>query len=352
MALDLTLLIPGLFGIKAEGLFQGLSLTAIERILSRSKRVEDRFTARSLEGMLFRAARIPAGVDGEWPVGAVCWHWEEHPEYRPELELSGEQAGHCWYMRADPAHARAGLGELTLMHSHELTISPQEARTLVASINEHFAEERWKIEAPHPRRWYIRCDTAPGIHTTPLSQVTGPVTDEFLPQGDQASYWRSVLNEIQMLLHSHSLNDKRVAEEKLPINSVWIWGVGQQPTFDKSHWDTLCSDLHVGRSVAGSTGMTHTKACDGLSNVLHSNRCLVVIDCLDLPSRRVDLETWRTGIERLAKDWFQPLLDALRTGAVTSLEISLGNGTAFYIKHSRIRNWWRRHRSFAEIAQT
>lgn len=353
MAFDLTLLIPGLFGIKAQGLYQGLSLTAIERILSRAKRVDDNYSAGCLEAMLCRATTGATDAGGGCPVAAISRRWEELSEPREVGSTDGEFADN-WYIRSDPVYARAGLGELTLIHSRELAITAKEANTIVASINDHFSNESWRIESPNPYRWYIQCVDAPGIRTTPLSQVTGPVTEEYLPVGEQAAYWRAVLNEIQMLLHSHPVNLQRETDESLPINSVWMWGEGRQSHVDKNRWDMLCSDNHIGRAIARSAGAMHVDACDGLSTVLHLeprfSQCLVVIDWLDLPSRRVDLESWRKEMGRLDGLWFQPLLDALRSGIIASLEISLGDGVAFRIKHSQIRHWWRRHLSFSEIS--
>ena len=290
----------------------------------------------------------PRRPGGEWPIAAITRSLD-----RPR-GLDEQPGGDTWFMRADPVHARAGLGEITLFHSHELTISGEEAKTLVETINNHFEEESWHIEALNPYRWYIECSAVPGINTVPLSRVTGPVVEEVLPRGEQAARWRSVLNEIQMLLHTHPLNEKRRSERTLPINSVWLWGVGKQPVLGSSRWDTLCSDLHLGASIAATAGFAYANLSGGLTGVLGQesgmNRGLVVIDYLDLPSRRLDVEAWRTGIQRVAEEWFHPLVGALRSGVINALEISLGDGTAFHLKRSHIRRWWRRRRSFAALA--
>ncbi len=39
-------------------------------------------------------------------------------------------------------------------------------------------------------------------------------------------------NSAQMLLNSHPVNNQRVAEKKLPANSIWFWGHGRKPVME------------------------------------------------------------------------------------------------------------------------
>ena len=338
---ELTLLIPGLLDARVAQLCEGSDLTSLELILSRAERIEDRFAADCFEGMLCRAMAIAPGREGEWPVAAITRQFDEG---RPR---------DGWHLRADPVHARAALGEVNLFHPHELTITMEEARTLARAVNGHFHDEPWRLEALHPKRWYIECALDPGITTEPLSRVTGVVMNELLPRGEQGLRWRAVLNEIQMLLHTHPVNEKRTSEGLSPINSVWIWGVGKRPVFDKPTWDQLCSDHHLGEALAAGAGLAHSSLSIGVDGILATgaNRLLVGIDYLDLASRRSQLETWRAGISRVVDDWFGPIVAALRAGALGSVEISLGDGRAYRLQRSQLRRWWRRRRSIAVLAQ-
>ncbi len=344
MAVELTFLIPGLFGARAEPLYQGLDLTSLELVLSRAKRIEDRFAADCIEGMLCRAMGVPRAHQGDWPVAAIT------------REIDDKSVRDVWHMRADPVHARAGLGEVTLFHPHELTITPHEAQTLAESINRHFPHEPWCLEALHPKRWYIGCVTDPGITTEPLSRITGVVEDGLLPRGEQAMRWRAVVNEIQMLLHLHPVNETRRQDGLPPVNSIWLWGVGKPSARGNPSWNTVCSDLHLGEALARGVGLRCSSPSGGLNGLLHqqsgSMPHLVVLDHLDLPARRSDFEGWRAAMQSLIEDWFNPLVDALRCGKVGGLEISLGDGSAYLLERSYLRRWWRRRRSFGVLAQT
>lgn len=343
MPSELTFLIPGLFGARAEPLYKGLDLTSLELVLSRATGIEDRFAADCMEGMLCLAMGVPRAAQGDWPVAPIT------------RGIDDDSVRDVWHMRADPVHARAGLGEITLYHPHELMITRAEAQTLVDAISQHFHDEPWRLQAPHPERWYIECESEPGITTESLSKITGAVEEQLLPRGVQEKYWRSVVNEIQMLLHTHPVNEIRRENGLVPVNSIWLWGIGKMPTSGNPFWNTVCCDDHLGEALARSAGLTHSSTSGGLDGLLSqtskSCRQLIALDKLDLPSRRLDFEDWRSAMEDLMEGWFDPLVSAIRAGKVGSVEISLGDGTAYRLERSHIRRWWRRRRTFAVLAQ-
>ena len=337
----LTLLVPGLLDARAAQICEGLDLTPLELVLSRADRIEDRFAANCFEGMLCRAMKIAPGREGEWPVAAITREFDE----------GSLRDG--WHLRADPVNARAGLGEVSLLHTHELAITVEESKTLAEAVNRHFHDEPWHLQALHPERWYIECALDPGITTEPLSRVSGAVTNELLPGGEQGPRWRSVLNEIQMLLHAHPVNEKRVSEGLTPINSVWLWGAGKRPVVERSSWDVICADHHLGEALAAAARIRHASLSTGIDGILGSgsSRLLVAIDYLDLASRRSQLEIWRAGISRVQDECFGPMIAGLRAGALGRVEISLGDGRAYRLQRSQLRRWWRRRRSMEVLVR-
>ena len=40
---------------------------------------------------------------------------------------------------------------------------------------------------------------------------------------------RNILSEIEMSLHEHEVNERRLAEGQQPVNSLWLWGGGMAP---------------------------------------------------------------------------------------------------------------------------
>jgi hypothetical protein len=52
---------------------------------------------------------------------------------------------------------------------------------------------------------------------------------EFLPTGEHTVMHRNILSEIEMALHEHEVNVRRMEEGKAPVNSLWLWGGGMAP---------------------------------------------------------------------------------------------------------------------------
>ena len=98
--------------------------------------------------------------------------------------------------------------------------APDEARELVAALNTPFAQDGLVFRAPRPARWYLGLDRVPALVTRALPDVAGKDIDRYLPTGDDRLRWHHVLNEIQMLLHAHPVNQAREALNQPAINSV------------------------------------------------------------------------------------------------------------------------------------
>jgi len=80
---------------------------------------------------------------------------------------------------------------------------------------------------------------------------------------------------------------------------------------------------------------------------------LVVLDPLVLPARHGDLGAWRTQLEKLERDWFAPLLDALRRRRVARLDIvALGAECSAHFTLTRrgLLRFWRARTSLAGYA--
>ncbi len=67
---------------------------------------------------------------------------------------------------------------------------------------------------------------------TPPHDISTQSIEDHLPQGDGAEELLDLTNSAQMLLNNHPVNNQRVAEQKLPANSVWFWGHGRKPVME------------------------------------------------------------------------------------------------------------------------
>lgn len=235
--------------------------------------------------------------------------------------LAAARDGH--WLCADPVHLRFHHERIVLADAGAFDLSEDEARRLAEALNQEFADIG-RFHVADARRWYLRLNKAVEHAVEPLSAVAGRRMDSELPEGDSTlNRW---LNEVQMFLHGHPVNEERQAQGKPVINSLWLWGGG---TLDKlapsaaplSPTDLWSSDpLAAGLALAGQLPL-HSRPA-GLDKVLAEGgaRPLVVLDHLLPRILYEDGPGWRDTLENLETAWFMPLRQALG-GKIGHLEL-------------------------------
>jgi hypothetical protein len=260
------------------------------------------------------------------------------------LGETGERAeGYC--LRADPVHLVADRDELVMTAAEGLALKAVEADCLVSAINQHFAEEPWRLEACAPHRWYLHLPQAPDIETHPLRTALGKPIATYMPQGEAARYWRQVTNEVQMLLHNSEVNREREAAGQLPVNGLWLWGGGGAFELATSRWGLVWSQEPVSRGLA----ILSNAPCNDLPADAHTwlqqtlvpGQQLFVLDGLETAWQRGE-EQWRDRLAGMVVQWISPLLTALRQRQIESLSILPCNGQVYRLTRGGLRHWWRR----------
>jgi hypothetical protein len=337
---SLTLLIPGLFGFPADAPLAAPQapppLPALETLLARADRLPA--PPPDYESLIFGQFGIGATEDADLPVAAVT----------RALDLGVIDKG--WWLRADPVHLRAERDRLILFDTQAVSLRQEEAERLAAEVGEAYSADGWLLKAPRPGRWYLRPARAPRIRTTPLPQVVGKDIHPYLPQGRDAKAWHTVLNEVQILLHTASVNTERERRGELPINSLWFWGGGRLPSIAPVEWAQVHGDeplcLALARLSEVPSGAAPASFGEWLRLAERPGAHLVVLDGARAPVQYGDAEQWRALLERLEREWMAPLQDALRARELRSLTLT-ADGRAFRVDGARLRRWWRRRRPFA-----
>lgn len=330
-----TLIIPGLYGI--PGLraadFSGLHLAPLEILLARAA-VED-VPAMGLEATLFHLFGVERDPARDLPIGAVTWAGE-----------TGEVSRDFW-LRADPVHLRPDQSRLVLLGGRMLHVQQHEADTIAKEFNASFGADGWHLETPHPHRWYLRLPEDPRIRTYDLHEALGRHIDGFLPSGARGRQWHAVLNEIQMLLHASAVNQARGTRGAPAINSVWPWGGGYAPRGVPGRWTQVWSDEPVATGLARLAGIPSATlpASAALLEKCPAGTHLVVLDTLHDALLYGDVSAWGVAMEGLVRDWFAPLLDAMKRRAMDDLAICATDGRVYRITPSSLRRFWRRRRS-------
>ena len=126
---------------------------------------------------------------------------------------------------ADPVYLESHLEGVNL--KQVLKATPEEANALLDTLNTHLAQDNLQLITTRSEHWYLKAlsETIDFPKTSPASQALGQNIRDYLPQSTNL-YWRRLINELQMLLYTHPINQQRERLKQVPINSVWLWGEG------------------------------------------------------------------------------------------------------------------------------
>ena len=332
--MDCTLFIPHLLppGAQGDALWRTVDAPQLKAMLARATYTAGTDT-RGDAGLCraFGIARQP-----DWPLAPLLAAHES---------LS---AGSGYWLCATPVHLETRRNALVLSDSSALDITAEESAAFILTLANHLREEDITLHAPHPNRWFLHCAAAPAMTTSSLATATGRDVRPFLPQGKDSARWHRILTEIQMLLHSHAMNDTREACGQLPVNSVWLWGGGTLPALSPKAFDTVWSNDAAVRALAHHGGCriedrperVITTALGGASHFFS-------FEALETLMRQGDVQSWSNTVTALNRDWFMPLADALKSGALNALTLISTNdaGTQqFVIRRNDSLKFWRKNK--------
>ena len=338
--MKLTLALPGLTWLDhydGAEVCKGLQLPTLQHLLGRARCTPQATSLSAMLGSLF----------GQPWQGMAA--------------LAAQQAnldfGNGHWLIADPVHVRIDRGRALLADIGVMALSQQEAEQLTATLNQHFADDGLYFVAPSPGRWFVQCQHASQARFTPLVDAVGENVNDHLPQGEHGLEWSRLLNEMQMLLYTHPVNDQREARGELPVNSVWLWGEGDF-TPPVTRYDRVLADdanLHLLAATSQAAVEAAPHAYTGLAEILaehpQEQNLLLVLDALQAPAQYRDAWGWRETLTRLESDWFAPLQQALIRGQLTELTLHCHGPAGFKATLTPSLRWkfWQRPIALATL---
>lgn len=297
--------------------------------------------ATGLPATLLGAASLPHLPSADWPVAAVSM-----------AVAAGVSS--CGWLCATPVHLRPDRDGLVLFDASPLKITASEADALIAAINAVYTDAGWRLQRLAPSQWYWQLPQPPQLITTELAGVIGRDIRRYLPQGEQALFWRQRLNEVQMILHQHPLNQQREQQGKPMINSIWLWGGGALPLFPStappftSLWANADEALVQGLAALAQIPLQPEPTEVGLwlKQTAGAEVGVVLSDCV-LAVSYDDATVWLQTMADLDQRWFAPLVEALNEGILQRLTIYPCHGHCYTIQtgwYWQLARRWRRAR--------
>ncbi len=182
---------------------------------------------------LSHSTPLEAALAGQWGWEGSdgCWPWAAWWARHDGLEVP-RGTGSEWGL-ISPSHWRMGREYAQMLDPEGLALSPADARTLFEAIMPWLEEAGWALHWGGPSRWYVQVPGLSGLRTASLDRALSCPMEiwaeaEREGQGPHALRrpWAKLQSELQMLLHSHPLNQAREAAGEPPVNGLWLSGCG------------------------------------------------------------------------------------------------------------------------------
>lgn len=329
---ELHLIVPGICGPLADTQALHTSETVRRWIRTLSK-ASCQPSAENENDVIAGILDMEYGND--FPSAALCLLANDH--YDADMS----------YMHADPVHLQADMDHAVLTSSHDLDIQPQESSAICNALNEHFQQDGLTFLALKKDQWFVSSKDKINMKTTPLVDATARNVNFLLPTGEDATRWKQLLTEAQMLMHSHEVNNAREDAGKSSINSLWFHGSGELTASGDDPVSTICSNKEMLKGLA-----THIKSAyidipdsvnvyaDYLLSRGPGSRNILQLSQLEHLVNYTDVTLWIHALDELLQQWIYPLLKIMSKNDVT-VTLYPCNGKRYQFSRYGLINFWR-----------
>jgi|SRR5450830_531400 len=216
--------------------------THLERLLAVSS---NQLMTASVDAMLCELMGVSKQAD--WPIAAISLLGESQA---PDKD---------YYLMAYPVHLVLQRDYFSLYPLDLTVVSEAELQALIMLLNQHFNRDGLQFIASKSvnngrQGFYLKLSKNPEISTTLPELAIGRDIRQHMPQGKGMANWHGILNEIQMLLHDHAINQSREQNGLLPINSLWLSGGGFNQIPERAIKKNIYAKTALLRGLAFITG--------------------------------------------------------------------------------------------------
>ncbi len=289
-----------------------LRVPALELLLSRG---DEKPGADNLEAILFKLFQL----DDQAPAAPFCW-----------LADSGEEAT-GWVVQATPVYLRADRDRLLLFELDEEQLTQEDALAHAAAFNEHFAEDGLVLKVVSSLRWYLFTEKPVQVSFSHLSDVVGRSVGVFMPRGQDAAYWASIINETQMLFFQLAENCDGESHGRVPVSGLWFSGAGTLPLERP-----VAPEVMEGENCLLAGLEKHAVEKD-------ERQAVHFIGGIARAQRRQDARCWQQTLGELDRQLRRLMNDA------EALYLYAGSGKAYYWTKLMRYRLWRTKQQFKTI---
>ncbi len=250
----------------------------------------------------------------------------------------GRPPDHRWWVRCDPVHLVVDRHRLLLLDNDTVMLDAGDAARLGARVAEVFASDGGLLEVVAPTRWYLSLDTPEPLQVADLAEVAGRDVHPFLPAGN-ARYWRTRLNEAQMLLHEGLAGGHGGEASGGEANSVWLWGPGYAPEPRRASFTRVFADDVLIQGMARLAEVVVASLPGGPDALDLEQSTLAVWRATHAPAQYGDGDAWTASLDAFVTTWWEPLAREMRAGRLKRLTVVGDRGPIYSLEPGRWRKW-------------
>lgn len=236
--------------------------------------------------------------------------------------------GRAYWLRATPMHFVAGLNDLRAVPLHdEQRMSDEEAARLQTTLAAVLETEGLTMHPDGQGSWLLQ-STRMLDASTSTPRAASIALDAAMPHGRDAPLLKRWMAEMQMVLHEHPVNGARARRSHAQINAIWLHGGGAVKAIEPRALPAAFGDDPFLRGVYVLHGAAAPARIRDASQVVEGAAAgaLAIIDVRTL--------------DALESGWLAPLLVALRSRALSSLDLMLGRWR-ISIERGDLFKFWR-----------
>ena len=126
-----------------------------------------------------------------------------------------------------PVHLDVSSEGISLANPQALQLDETASRELLEVVRPLFESEGFALHWAAPLQWLATHPSFDGLTSASLDRVTGRNLAPWLPDQRAARLIRRLQNEVQMVMYTHAVNDRREAAGLPSVNSFWLSGCGR-----------------------------------------------------------------------------------------------------------------------------
>lgn len=329
----ITCVIPGLFDLPFEEIgveFLRGQLPCLNRLLGRSSPIAN--DAFSIDAILAEALGWPK--DTCLPMAAAI---------KPN---NGAADGHTLLFQA--IHLKPDIYNAVIIPILHDARFLDEISLLINALQEEFKVDfDTELLADGVFLLVLKDFAAPAIYPHPLS-VLGKTVSPYMQQSRAILPWYQLINEMQMFLHLHPVNQRRLLDGLLTVNSLWFWGGGALDNRVDPALGWFSDDDLINRFAAG-LGLTPAAISEFRCNAVADHA--LIIDLKLLGALKTGSGAALTDILlQLEASIFKPLLKCVGAGG-QRLMIRAGSSHDFSFSGLSRFKFWRSDSSLLDLAR-